>query len=206
MSQLRTTLAVTAALAAAVALAACSSSSGSMSGMDHGDTMMSSAPTMTAGTNNTADVTFVTGMIPHHTQAVTMVDSLLTKDGIDPAVIALAEQIKSEQEPEITTMTGWLTAWGVPTSTDTGMSGMDMGTGTGMMSDQDMSALDAATGSAASKLFLTQMIQHHEGAIGMANTEVTSGQDPDALALANNIVTSQTAEIQTMTSLLGTIQ
>ncbi|RFA06560.1 DUF305 domain-containing protein [Subtercola boreus] len=204
MPKLRTTLTVTAALAAAVTLAACSSSTGSMGGMNHGGAAMSSAPTMTAGTNNTADVTFVTGMIPHHTQAVTMVDSLLKKDGIDPKVIALAAQIKAEQAPEIDTMTGWLTTWGVPEST--GISGMDMGTGMGMMSEEDMSALDAATGTEASKLFLTQMTQHHEGAIGMANTEVSSGQDPDALALAKNIVSSQTEEIQTMTDLLNTIQ
>jgi len=74
MSTLRTTFIVTAALATAVTLAACSStgSGGSMTGANP-----SSTPTSTSATDsfNAADVTFVTGMIPHHTQAVAMSDT-----------------------------------------------------------------------------------------------------------------------------------
>jgi uncharacterized protein (DUF305 family) len=205
MSTLRTTLIVTAALATAVTLAACSStgSGGSMTGMNHSSTPMN---TSAAASFNTADVTFVTGMIPHHTQAVAMADTLLKKSGIDPAVTALAHKIKGEQAPEITTMTGWLAAWKVPTNTASSMPGMDMGTGTGMMSDADMTALDSASGLTASKLFLTQMIQHHQGAIGMATTEKEAGKSGDALALATGIISSQSAEISTMKNLLTTIK
>jgi len=121
-------------------------------------------------------------------------------------VAALAVKIKGEQAPEITKMTGWLRSWKVPTSTASSMPGMDMGTGTGMMSDADMSALDSASGLTASKLFLTQMIQHHEGAIGMATTENKVGKNSDALTLATGIISSQSAEISTMKKLLTTVK
>lgn len=205
MSTLRTTLILTAALAAAVSLAACSSSEsgGSMNGMNH-----SSTPTSTSATDifTAADVTFVTGMIPHHTQAVAMAETLLKKTGIDPAVTALAVKIKAEQAPEITEMTSWLTAWNVPSSSGSSMPGMDMGMGTGMMSNADMTALDSASGLAASKLFLSQMIQHHEGAIGMATTENKAGKNAGALTLAAGIISSQSAEISTMKKLLSTVK
>jgi len=134
----------------------------------------------TSANFNAADVTFVTGMIPHHTQAVAMSDTLLKKNWNRPTVAALAVKFKGKQASEITKMTGWLRSWKVPTSTASSMFGMDMGTGTGMMSDADMSALDSASGLTASKLFLTQMIQHHVGAIGMATTENKARRNSDS--------------------------
>ncbi|WP_234714477.1 DUF305 domain-containing protein, partial [Mycobacterium tuberculosis] len=56
---------------------------------------------------------FVTMMIPHHEQAIEMSDILLAKDGADPRVVELAEQIKAAQGPEIDKMLGWLEDWGV---------------------------------------------------------------------------------------------
>lgn len=74
--------------------------------------------------------------------------------------------------------------------------------GDGMMSDADMTELEQADGTTASKLFLTQMTQHHAGAITMAKTEMRDGSNPEAIALAKSIVTSQTAELTTMSDLL----
>ena len=71
-----------------------------------------------------------------------------------------------------------------------------------MMSQADMDALDQATGQDAARLFLTGMITHHKGAITMAQDEVTNGQNPEAIALAQKIITDQQAEITTMTQLL----
>ena len=82
------------------------------------------------------------------------------------------------------------------------MRGMDMGSD-GMMSQQDMDALTNASGPDASRLFLTQMIQHHEGAITMATTEAEEGKATEAVALAKKIASAQTAEIATMKQLLG---
>lgn len=80
------------------------------------------------------------------------------------------------------------------------MSGME-----GMMSPADMQALQNAQGVEASKLFLTQMIQHHQGAITMAQNEIDNGQYPEAVALAKSIVSSQQREIDTMNEILKSL-
>jgi len=128
-----------------------------------------------------------------------MTDNLLAKDGVDPMIIDLATQIKAAQAPEITTMQAWLTDWN---ASDDGMAGMDHGTD-GMMSGDDMMKLQNASGADAGALYLKQMIMHHEGALVMAQTELADGENADALALAEAIVSSQTAEITTMNDLLA---
>ncbi|NLU84547.1 DUF305 domain-containing protein [Rhodococcus sp. HNM0569] len=164
--------------------------------------------------HNDADVAFVQGMIPHHEQAVEMSDMILAKPDIDPRVVELAQQIKDAQGPEIETMNGWLTTWGVSAETEQGDTNHDdMGHGdmsqgdtdsgamdghSGMMSEDDMNALADAQGVDAAKLYLTQMIAHHQGAVEMAQTEIDTGENPDAVALAHQIVETQQAEITTM--------
>ncbi len=83
-----------------------------------------------------------------------------------------------------------------------GMSGMP---GMGMMSQADMDALKNAEGVDASKLFLTQMITHHQGAIDMAQNEVTNGKYQAAVEMAKSIITSQQKEIDTMKSILSSL-
>ena len=72
----------------------------------------------------------------------------------------------------------------------------------GMMSEEDMAALDAAEGTEASRLYLEQMIRHHEGAVDMARDEVNDGQNPEAVALAEDIIDAQESEIAEMEQLL----
>jgi uncharacterized protein (DUF305 family) len=194
----RRTLALAASfLSLALALAGCSTTSQSMPmGSSHSPSSQASAST----TFNDPDIAFATGMIPHHQQAVEMADIVLAKTGVDSRVTDLAKKIKAEQDPEIVTMTGWLKTWGQPSPS--AMGGMTMN---GMMSQDDMDALTKASGPDSSKLFLHQMIQHHQGAIDMANEELTTGKNADALALAKGIVSSQTAEIATMNRLLDSL-
>ena len=200
---MNTRAAATAALTltSLLVLAGCSggtTSGGSMPGMDHGSSS-SATPAQSADANE-ADVMLATMMIEHHTQAIEMSDTLLAKDGIDERVTALAEQIKAAQEPEIAQMEGWLEDWGA-SAPDTG----SMDHGGGMMSEEDMQSLEQATGTDAARLFLQQMIEHHRGAIEMAQEETGNGQNSDAVALANQIVESQTSEIATMEELLATL-
>jgi uncharacterized protein (DUF305 family) len=197
MSYPRSTFAVVGVLAAVMTLSACSTTT-TMGGMDHSSSSASSYAANT-GAFNDADVAFAMGMVPHHEQAVEMADMILSKDGIDPRVIDLAMRIKAAQDPEIVDMSAWLTAWGSPMDSMSGMGGMD----SGMMSDGDMAALDAATGVEASKLFLEQMTTHHEGAIAMARTEISDGKNPDAITLATAIVKGQSAEIAEMARILS---
>ena len=211
---------ITAAFAAALALSACSNNSGSNHNMSSMTPSVAvSSPSVSGGgdsqasAHNDADVAFAQGMIPHHQQAIAMSDTLLAKQGIDPSVVSLANEIKAAQGPEIQQMQGWLTNWGVPATTTSAGSGMpsmpghDMGStgGGGMMSEQDMSALRAAQGVDASRLFLTQMIEHHKGAIAMAQTEQASGQFAPAVELARSIIASQQREIETMQRMLGAL-
>jgi len=185
-------------LAALLALAGCASTTSS-GGMDNMPGMGSSASASPAADVNMADMQFTMMMIPHHEQAVEMADMILAKDGIDERVVTLAEDIKAAQGPEIELMESWLDDWGTPMGD---MDGMDHG---GMMSDTDMQALEDATGAEASRLFLEQMIVHHEGAIEMAQDEVDNGQNPDVITLAENIIASQTTEIATMEDILATL-
>ena len=186
-----------AALAAVMVLAGCSTSgsSGSMPGMDL-STMGSSAAPAAAG-HNGSDTMFVQGMIPHHAQAVEMSDIILTKQGIDARIAALATKIKAAQAPEIEKMNGWLKDWNEPTQAPGGHSM------TGMMSGEDLTKLAAAQGTDAAKLFLSQMIAHHEGAVEMANAEVRGGKNAEAVQLGKDIAASQTDEIQEMKDLLA---
>ena len=134
--------------------------------------------------HNDADVMFAQHMIPHHQQAIEMSDIVLAKQGIDPRVTDLATKIKAAQGPEIKQMQDWLGQWGNPPmpsmAPGEGHGGHDMegmsGGAMGMMSDEQMTALNSAEGVEASRLFLTGMIPHHEGAIDMAQTEIEDGQ------------------------------
>ena len=175
---------------AAVALSACSDSGDTgMPGMNHGGTSSASAPA--SGMANAADVEFAQMMIVHHQQAVEMATLAETRAS-DAEVKSLAAQIKGAQQPEIDKMTGWLTAWGKSTAAPMGHDMMSM---PGLLSADDMKQLAAAQGTAFDKKFAQLMIAHHNGAIEMANSVLANGAEPQVKALAQAIVSAQTAEV-----------
>nr|MCU0299546.1 DUF305 domain-containing protein [Candidatus Nanopelagicales bacterium] len=154
-------------------------------------------------------------MIPHHQQAVEMADRALSADsGASEQVQQLAEQIKAAQDPEIQQMTDWLQSWNAPTampgaSQGADMQGMDhsghdMGgiTMAGMMTAEQMDELQQASGEQFDEMWLTMMIAHHEGAVAMAE-QVRSSSDPNVSTLADNIISSQQAEIEQMKAMLS---
>lgn len=206
MKKTRTTsIALGLVLVTAVGLGACSNSSdhSGMSGMS-GSTTFS----IPADANyNATDIGFAQGMISHHAQAIEMADLALTNTK-NPDVLTLANKIKAAQSPEIEKLSGWLGDWGqtVPStasgSMDHDMSGMDGMMMDGMMSQADMDRLETSTGTEFDRLWLELMVQHHEGAVKMSKSEVAGGKNPDAIALAQVIISSQQAEITTMESLL----
>lgn len=194
-----------AALAALITLTGC----GGSTTETRSNSTVATSQSVAAQPHNDADVTFARHMIPHHQQAIEMSDIVLGKQDIDPRVVTLANQIKAAQAPEIQQMQSWLNQWGQPTMMPGhDMPGHDMGNMpgmTGMVSEQDMAALQNAQGVEASKLYLTHMIAHHQGAITMAQDEIKSGQYPPAVGLAQSIVTSQQKEIDEMNAILGTL-
>ncbi len=191
--------AVVTAAALALALTGCSTSRGAEgSGGGNG--------------HNEADVDFAGDMIQHHAQALEMVDLTLGRD-LDPEVAALAEDIRAAQAPEIETMADWLEDWDEPvpaTSRDHanahaeehgGGGAMDEDM-PGMMSAEQMSALEDASDADFEDLWMQMMIEHHEGAISMAETVLDEGESAKVARLAEDVVDTQQAEVDTMQSLL----
>ncbi len=198
------------ALAAGLTLAACGSdgdgtdtaSTGSSTTGEHGGGHPGSDKAGESAKGNAADVSFLTGMKPHHAQAVEMSDIVLA--ATPPAEVAeIANQIKAAQAPEIEQMDEMLTALGEDTEAEHG-AGHSGGHG-GMMSEQEMQALRDATRIAAAKLYLEQMIRHHEGAITAADAEIADGLYEPAIDLARQIKTDQAEEITKMRQLLATL-
>lgn len=154
---------------------------------------------------NAQDASFVSMMIAHHQQAIEMSDIILAKSGVPADVTALATQIKQAQGPEIELMQTWLAAWGVPAVTSAPMDLSEHSMDHGIMTDDQLSELKQANGAVAGRIYLEQMIAHHEGAVEMSKQELQSGENPQAKALAQQIIDSQTAEIAQMRSMLASM-
>ena len=156
---------------------------------------------------NHTDVAFVQMMIPHHAQALVMA-RLAPDRAHDPEVKALAARIEGAQGPEIVGMAGWLEGVGVevpraaedPELYDHGAHGHQAMVG--MLGEQQMAALEAAHGARFDRLFLRGMIAHHEGAIEMADSVLAAGSDPQVIDMANDVVATQSVEIERMQRLL----
>ena len=152
--------------------------------------------------HNAADVTFATGMIPHHEQAVEMADIALATTQ-NPQITELAQQIKDAQQPEIDTLAEWLKAWGEPMP-DASTMGEHSGHGmSGMMSAEDMAMLGKTSGTEFDQMWLQMMIEHHEGAVEMAQTQQADGKYPEAGEMSEQIIASQQEEIDQMKELLS---
>ncbi|MDT9698391.1 DUF305 domain-containing protein [Streptomyces sp. P17] len=204
---------VSAAVAGGLLLAACGGDD--MEGMDHGSgTSASATSTAAAGDNpapgafNDADVTFAQMMIPHHEQALEMA-KLADGRASDAEIKTLAADIEKAQDPEIQTMKSWLKAWGKPESAAESMPGMDHGSGgaagsgmSGMMSDKDMQKIEAAKGTEFDRMFAEMMIEHHKGAITMAEDEQKNGRNATAKQLAADVVKTQSAEVEKFEEIL----
>ena len=157
-----------------------------------------------------ADVEFMQGMIMHHTQAVEMT-GLIASHTSNPALSELGAKISSSQSDEIRFMQRWLVARGQPTDMSMpGMPEMDMDGNPmkpmpGMLSAAQMEALRAARGPQFDSLFLSGMIQHHNGALIMVKdlfNTAAAGQDADIFNFATDADNTQRAEIAIMQKML----
>ena len=200
---LRRLAAPTIVLALTATLAACGSDDSSSAGTT--PAAVTEAPDGQSGSIalNDADIEFAQGMIAHHEQALEMAEIALDPNvGASAEVTDLAGRIQAGQEPEIEQMTAWLTAAGQSVTMDMS-DGHDMSSIEGMMSVEQMDALGASTGTEFDQLWLDMMIEHHEGAISQSETVKADGSNPDVLALADEIIAAQQAEIAEMQALLG---
>jgi len=157
-----------------------------------------------------ADVQFMQGMIMHHSQAVEMT-VLIPSHTDDGATRTLGARISRSQSDEINFMKRWLLARGqsidmsMPGMPDMDMQGSPMPAMPGMLTAQQMQALRAAKGEDFNRLFLTGMIQHHNGALVMVKQLFDTpgaGQDADLFDFATDADNTQRAEIKIMQSML----
>jgi uncharacterized protein (DUF305 family) len=169
--------------------------------------------TSTKGTlppRSQADVDFMQGMIMHHGQAVEMT-ALIPSHTENKELHSLGARISSSQSDEIKFMKRWLVARGEAVSMAMpGMPGMDasgkaMALMPGMLTPEQMDALEKAKGPEFDRLFLTGMIQHHNGALLMVEdlfATAGAGQDAELFNFASDADATQRAEIRIMQSML----
>ena len=158
-----------------------------------------------------ADVKFMSGMISHHAQAIKM-SRLAPTRAANASVKTLGERIINAQDDEIRTMQTWLRdrRQPVPEANPDGMKMTMNGTEhtmlmPGMLTPEQMKQLEQAKGLEFDQLFLTFMIQHHKGAIGMVKELFSSygaGQDELVFKFASDVNVDQTTEVARMERML----
>jgi uncharacterized protein (DUF305 family) len=163
-----------------------------------------------------ADVQFMSGMIVHHAQAILIAGWAPSHDA-SVSLRKLCERIVVGQRDEIATMQRWLlehheTVPAVDTLYDPmhqHMAGMDHPMlMPGMLTDQQLAALNAAQGVEFDRLFLTDMIQHHRGALTMVDQLLKTpgaAQDGRVFRFAADVNVDQTTEIDRMTQMLAAL-
>ncbi|MBX6363896.1 MAG: DUF305 domain-containing protein [Gemmatimonadetes bacterium] len=161
-----------------------------------------------------ADVRFMTGMIGHHAQALVMA-GFAPSHGASPSVQTLAARIINAQRDEIATMQTWLRDRGQPVpevhimGSELMIHGVDHDmTMPGMLTPEQMRQLDAARGAEFDRLFLTFMIQHHNGALTMVRELFATdgaGQDEAVFKFANDVQVDQKTEIARMERMLSAL-
>ena len=160
--------------------------------------------------HSVADIDFMQGMIMHHSQAVEMT-ALIESHTENKEIRALGARISRSQSDEIEFMKRWLVARGEATSMEMpGMPDMDMHGNPmhdmpGMLTPAQMTALRAARGAEFDRLFLTGMMQHHNGALIMVKALFETpgaGQDADLFDFATDADNTQRAEIRIMQGML----
>ena len=169
-------------------------------------------PELVRAPYNAADVEFMTGMIPHHAQAVVMA-GWAASHGARPDVRVLCERIVVAQGDEIAMMRNWLRDRGQPvpaadaTHHRMKMNGVEHDMlMPGMLSPEEMAQLDKARGPEWDRLFLQGMVKHHEGALKMVDDIFEAYgalQDDDLFKFASDVFADQTAEIERMRKMLA---
>jgi uncharacterized protein (DUF305 family) len=164
------------------------------------------APAASSAPPNGVDLLFAKMMIVHHDQAVRMSRDLMAKPGVPERAHAVAAYIAKDQQREIEEMNAWLQAWGQPAVNPADpalhrLHGRD-GAAHGMVDETQVTAAGSAAPVEATRLFLRHMIEHHNGAITMAESALKDGRNAYVRQLSKHIVNEQTAENDAMRGML----
>ncbi|AQA06363.1 hypothetical protein BVC93_12950 [Mycobacterium sp. MS1601] len=165
-------------------------------------TMSATTSTVTPAANieahNNADIWFVRQMIPHQQQEVEISDILMGKPDVEPRVTDLAIRNKTARSSAIQQMRSWLDQWAISqTPAD--------GSAPGRLTERELTALRQTRGTDAGRLFLSQLIVLHEGAISLAQNEIEEGQYPPAVAMARMITSTHQQDLDSMRDMLASL-
>jgi uncharacterized protein (DUF305 family) len=161
-----------------------------------------------------ADIDFMTGMIPHHAQAVIMA-RWANSHGARKDIQILCERMVVGQADEILSMQTWLKDRGLPVPDGKStrmrmiMAGMEHDMlMPGMLTDDEMAALDKARGTEFDRLFLIGMIKHHQAAVDMVDDlfkAYGAAQDDTIYKFASDVHSDQSIEIEVMQKMLKSL-
>ncbi|MEX1183686.1 MAG: DUF305 domain-containing protein [Gemmatimonadota bacterium] len=160
------------------------------------------APTLP---HTAADVSFMSGMIAHHAQAVVM-SGWAASHGARADVQVLAARIAVAQQDEIALMEQWLRDRGEPVPDQ--VAGHAHHLMPGMLTQAELAQLENARGTAFDRLFLTFMIRHHEGALTMVDDLFESygaAQDEVVFRFASDAFADQSTEIDRMQQMIDSL-
>lgn len=199
------------AVLAAVPLVAAAPAAPATTGQDTQTTDPVARPDLVRAPYSEGDINFMSGMIPHHAQAV-LIAGWAASHGARPDVLVLCERIAVGQRDEIVFMRNWLRDRGevVPAADATHhrmkMNGMEHDMlMPGMLTEADLAQLDKARGPEWDRLFLAAMIRHHEGALTMVDElfrAFGAMQDDDVYKFVSDLYADQTTEIERMQKML----
>jgi uncharacterized protein (DUF305 family) len=206
-----------AGLLAAVAFAGCSAATGTgttATPPPPGQAAAEQKSTMFQYPFTEADVHFMSGMIPHHAQAV-KIAGWSASHGASPSVRVLSERIVVAQKDEIQLMQTWLMDRRLPVPPADATRHRMVMNGVehemlmpGMLNDEELAQLDRARGTEFDRLFLMAMIKHHEGAITMVDqlfAAAGAAQDETVFRFASDVYADQTTEIDRMEKMLAAL-
>jgi uncharacterized protein (DUF305 family) len=178
------------------------------------------APAQKPPSYTAADVRFMQGMIGHHAQALAMTALIPTRSSRQD-IRMLGQRITVSQKDEIAMMQQWLrdrhqqvpardAQPGMMGGNSMNMPGMAMSDTLmpGMLTSEQLAELAKTSGDAFDKLFLADMIRHHEGALVMVKSllgTIGSGQEAEVFRFASEVDSDQRAEIARMNGLLDTL-
>ncbi|HWC81881.1 MAG TPA: DUF305 domain-containing protein [Pseudonocardiaceae bacterium] len=159
-----------------------------------GETMVPAAPSQADSTHNQADVTFLDDVVLLRQQAVQLA-TLGQSTATNPKLKTLCGQLAANVYPDAATLTGWLSQWNQPAPTAQSAQ-VD-----GLLTSSELSQLQAMSGTGFDSKLVSDLVANHQAVLSAANTEVTSGSNPQAKQVATNLVTAETAAVSQLNGL-----
>lgn len=165
-------------------------------GGDDGDGQEAASPSSPAAGDVPFDRAFIDGMVPHHEEAIAMAKEAKTAGLSEPELVKIADAIIATQQKEIDQMRSWRENWfGSPDIDPDGADALGLS-----MDDMGMQhdAADLSTADDVDATFAAMMIDHHNGAIAMAELARTKAQHAEVRDLADAIIEAQEREVAIM--------